>query len=90
MREHIDFSLTELREVAAALREIKTSIGAQFAPEIVAFIKEIEREKGGTTVLALDITRLEALNKALHDLEVRYGINLGQTVYHFMHAFHKR
>jgi hypothetical protein len=90
MKEQMDFNLAQLTEVATALREIETSIGAQFGGEITAFLKEIEQKEESSAPVALDISRLEKLNKALHDLEVRYGISLGQTVYHFMHAFHKR
>jgi hypothetical protein len=90
MREQMDFNPTELNEVAAALREIEASIGAQLGAEIVAFLKEIEGGQKRSVPVTLDISRLEKLNKALHDLEVRYGISLGQTIYHFMHAFHKR
>jgi hypothetical protein len=90
MREQIDFRRAELREVADSLREIEASIGAQLGAEIVAFIKEIEGDKEDLAYLTLKISRLEKLNNALHDLELRYGISLGQTIYHFMHSFHQR
>jgi hypothetical protein len=90
LQEHIDFSLTELKAVAASLREIETSTGARFGGEIASFLNEVEPKEKSEAVLTMEMFRLEKLNSALHELELRYGISLGQTIYHFMHAFHKR
>lgn len=88
MRTYMKFSMRELKKVSASLYEIKSSIGAKFENETDRLLKTISSKKSNET-LSLKIENLEKLSTELHELEVRHGINLGQTIYHFMHSFHK-
>jgi len=89
MKPYMNFSMRELRKVASSLNEIRTSIGAKFDTETQRLLKTISSKKAHNS-LSLKIENLEKLSMELHGLEVKHGISLGQTIYHFMHAFHKR
>lgn len=89
MKAYMNFKMNELRHVAKELNGIKTSIGARFENETKRLLQTISSKKANDT-LNLRIDNLEKLSTELHGLELRYGISLGQTIYHFMHSFHKR
>lgn len=89
MKAYMNFKMNELRHVAKELNEIKASIGARFENETKRLLQTISSKKANDT-LNLRIDNLEKLSTELHGLELRHGISLGQTIYHFMHSFHKR
>ncbi len=89
MKAYMNFKMNELKHVAKALNEIKTSIGARFEKETQRFLQTISSKKSNDA-LNLKIENLEKLSNELHALELRHGINLGQTIYHFIHSFHRR
>ena len=80
--------MQELKKVASALNEIKYSLGANFEKETQRLLQTIYSKKSNTDI-NLKRENLERLSMELHGLEVKHGINLGQTIYHFMHSFHK-
>lgn len=82
------FKMNELKRVVKSLNEIKISIGARFGSGITHFIQTVSSKKANDSIL-LKRDNLEKLSAELHGLELRHGINLGQTIYHFMHSFHK-
>lgn len=84
----MNFSMKELRKVATSLDEIKSSIGAKFDHETKRLLQTISSKKSNDKV-NLKIDNLEKLSMELHGLEVKHGISLGETIYHFMHSFHK-
>jgi len=88
MRTYMNFSMKELRKVATSLDEIKSSIGAKFDHETKRLLQTISSKKSNDKV-NLKIDNLEKLSMELHGLEVKHGISLGETIYHFMHSFHK-
>jgi len=88
MKAYMNFSMRELRKVASCLNEIKSSIGARFDNETQRLIQTISSKKTNDK-LSLKIDNLEKLSTELHGLEARHGISLGETIYHFMHSFHK-
>ena len=88
MRTYMNFSIKELRRVAASLNEIKSSIGASFEIETKRLLETIS-SKRSNDILNLKIDNLERLSTELHGLELKHGISLGETIYHFMHSFHK-
>lgn len=88
MKAYINYSMSELKKVATSLNDIKISIGAHFENETRRLLKTISSKKANDH-LNLKIDNLEKLSIELHNLEVRHGINLGQSIYHFMHSFHK-
>ena len=55
---------------------------------VVKALKEIQLSVNHS--LSLKRNNLEKLSSELHILELRHGINLGQTIYHFMHSFHRK
>ncbi len=89
MKTYMNFKMNELRHVAKELNEIKTSIGARFESETNRLLQTISSKKANDA-LNLKIDNLEKLSTELHGLELRHGISLGQTIYHFMHSFHRR
>lgn len=84
----MNFSMKELNKVAYALNEIKSSIGVKFENETKRLLQTVSSKKANYS-LTLKVENLEKLSMELHGLEVKHGINLGQTIYHFMHSFHK-
>jgi len=88
MKAYMNFSMMELKKVAAALNEIKLSIGAHFENETQRLLQTISSKKTNQS-LSLKVDNLEKLSAELHGLEVRHGISLGETIYHFMHSFHR-
>ncbi len=89
MRAYMNFSMRELKKVAASLNEIKSSIGARFEDQTKRLLQTISSKKSNDK-LSLKIDNLEKLSMELHGLEVRHGISLGETIYHFMHSFHRK
>ncbi len=89
MNTYIVFKMDELERVVKALQEIRSAVGARFGEEITRFIKTVS-SKNINPSLSLKKSNLEKLSSELHTLELRHGISLGQTIYHFMHSFHKR
>lgn len=89
MRAYMNFSMRELKKVAASLNEIRLSVGARFDNETKRLLQTISSKKANDK-LNLKIDNLEKLSTELHGLEVRYGISLGETIYHFMHSFHRK
>jgi hypothetical protein len=89
MKTYMNFKMNELRHVAKELNEIKASIGVRFENETKRLLQTISSKKANNT-LNLRVDNLEKLSTELHGLELRHGISLGQTIYHFMHSFHKR
>ena len=88
MRTYMKFKMQELKNVAAALLEIKHSINAKFENETQRLLKTISSKQSHESI-SLKIENLEKLSSELHFLEIKHGINLGQTIYHFMHSFHR-
>ena len=88
MRTYMNFSMQELKRVASSLNEIRTSIGARFEDETRRLLQTISSKKANNS-LSLKVENLEKLSMELHGLEVKHGISLGETIYHFMHSFHK-
>ena len=88
MKTYMNFSIQELKKVAASLNEIKSSIGARFENETRRLLQTISSKKSNDA-LSLKIENLERLSAELHGLELRHGISLGETIYHFMHSFHR-
>ena len=88
MKTYMNFSMTELKKVSHALNEIRTSIGAKFENETKRLLQTISSKKANDG-LNLKVENLEKLSMELHGLEVKHGISLGQTIYHFMHSFHR-
>ncbi len=88
MKAYMEFSMSELRKVASSLNEIKSSIGARFDQETKRLLQTISSKKSNDR-LSLKVENLEKLSMELHGLEIRHGISLGETIYHFMHSFHK-
>jgi len=88
MKTYMNFSMQELKRVAFSLNEIKSSIGAKFDNETKRFLQTISSKKSNDGV-TLKIDNLEKLSMELHGLEVKHGISLGETIYHFMHSFHR-
>ena len=84
----MNFSMQELKRVASSLNEIRTSIGARFEDETRRLLQTISSKKANDS-LSLKVENLEKLSMELHGLEVKHGISLGETIYHFMHSFHK-
>jgi hypothetical protein len=84
----MNFSIKELRRVASSLNDIKSSLGASFGNETKRLLETISSKKSNDA-LNLEIDNLERLSTELHGLELRHGISLGETIYHFMHSFHK-
>jgi len=89
MKTYMNFKMNELRHVAKELHEIKASIGARFENETKHLLQTIASKRSNDS-LNLKIDNLEKLSAELHGLELRHGISLGQTIYHFMHSFHRR
>jgi len=81
--------MKELKKVASALNEINISLGAKFEHETKRLLQTISSKKSNRRV-SLKVDNLERLSAELHGLEIKHGINLGQTIYHFMHSFHRR
>jgi len=88
MKTYMNFSMQELKRVASSLNEIRTSIGARFEDETRRLLQTISSKKANDS-LSLKVENLEKLSMELHGLEVKHGISLGETIYHFMHSFHK-
>lgn len=88
MRAYMNFKMNELKRVVKSLNEIRTSVGARFEDEITHFIQTVSSKKSNNSIL-LKVDNLEKLSTELHGLELRHGISLGETIYHFMHSFHK-
>lgn len=88
MRTYMKFKMQELTRVAAALLEIKSSINAKFEKETQGLLKTISSKQSQESI-SLKVESLEKLSTELHFLEIKHGINLGQTIYHFMHSFHR-
>jgi len=88
MKTYIKFQMQELKEVASALNNIKSSFNTHFDQEIQRLLQTVASKKAQTD-LNLKYENLEKLSMELHGLELKHGINLGQTIYHFMHSFHK-
>jgi len=88
MKAYINFSMRELKKVSSSLNEIKTSIGARFEDETKRLLQTISSKKANDS-LSLKVENLEKLSTELHGLEVKHGISLGETIYHFMHSFHR-
>lgn len=88
MQTYMHFKMAELRKVVKDLLHIKEAVGARYEGEIIRLIRTISSKKSNDTI-NLKVDNLEKLSMELHGLEFRYGINLGQTIYHFMHSFHK-
>lgn len=88
MNTYMNFKMNELKRVVKSLNEIKDSLGARFENGITHFIQTVSSKKSNDSI-SLKIDNLEKLSLELHGLELRHGINLGQTIYHFMHSFHK-
>ena len=84
----MNFSMSELKKVATSLHEIKSSMGAHFENETNRLLQTISSKKAHDH-LSLKIDNLEKLSTELHSLEVRHGISLGESIYHFLHSFHK-
>ncbi len=89
MKTYIKFKMNELNGVVKALQEIRVAVGARYGAEITRFINTVS-SKSINTSLSLKRSNLEKLSTELHTLELRHGISLGQTIYHFMHSFHRR
>jgi len=89
MNTYIVFKMDELKRVVKALQEIRLAVGARYESEVTRFISTVS-SKGVNPSLSLKRSNLERLSTELHTLELRHGISLGQTIYHFMHSFHKR
>ncbi len=89
MRAYMNFEMNELRKVAKALNQIKSSVGVRFGEEVTRLLRTVS-SKGALDSMSLKIDNLEKLSMELHVLELRHGISLGQTIYHFMHSFHRR
>jgi len=88
MKAYMNFRMSELKKVAASLNDIKSSIGAHFENETKRLLQTISSKKTNER-LSLKVENLEKLSTELHGLEVRHGISLGETIYHFMHSFHR-
>jgi len=78
----------ELKHVAYDLNDIKSSLGAKLGEETSRLLRTIASKKTNPAI-SLKIDNLEKLSNELHGLEVKYGISLGQSIYYFLHAFHK-
>jgi len=89
MKTYENFSMHELKRVSFALNEIRTSIGAKFESETKRLLQTISSKKANEN-LNLKVDNLEKLTLELHGLEVKHGISLGETIYHFMHSFHRK
>ncbi|PHR55258.1 MAG: hypothetical protein COA44_11165 [Arcobacter sp.] len=89
MKTYMNFSMKELKRVASSLNEIKSSIGAKFEHETKRLLQTISSKKANDG-LNLKVENLERLSMELHGLEVKHGISLGETIYHFMHSFHRK
>ena len=89
MNAYIRFKMDELKAVAKALNEIRSCVGAKFDHEVIRFLDTVNSKKVQPS-LSLKRSTLERLSTELHTLELRHGISLGQTVYRFMHSFHRR
>ena len=88
MKTYMNFSMQELKRVAYSLDEIRTSLGAKFDNDTQRLLGIISSKKSRDG-LNLKVENLEKLSMELHGLEVKHGISLGATIYHFMHSFHK-
>ena len=88
MKTYMNFSMRELINVATSLNDIRTSLGARFEDETKRLLQTVSSKKSNE-VLSLKVDNLEKLSIELHGLEVRYGISLGETIYHFLHSFHR-
>lgn len=88
MKTYMNFSMKELKKVSRELNDIRTSIGAKFENETKRLLQTISSKKANDGV-NLKVENLEKLSMELHGLEVKHGISLGQTIYHFMHSFHR-
>lgn len=89
MTTYIKFKMDELKRVVKALKEIQLAVGARFDGEVLRLINTVSSKRVNHS-LSLKRNNLEKLSSELHILELRHGISLGQTIYHFMHSFHKR
>jgi len=89
MTTYIKFKMDELKRVVKALKEIQLSVGAHFDGEVMRLINTVASKRVNHS-LSLKRNNLEKLSSELHILELRHGINLGQTIYHFMHSFHRK
>ena len=89
MKAYMSFSMRELKKVATSLNDINSSIGARFEHETKRLLQTIASKRTNDS-LSLKVDNLEKLSMELHGLEVRHGISLGETIYHFMHSFHRK
>ena len=88
MKTYMIFSIKELRKVAVSLNDIKSSIGVSFENETKRLLQTISSKKSNDA-MSLKVDNLERLSSELHVLELKHGISLGETIYHFMHSFHR-
>ena len=88
MKTYMSFSMRELKNVASSLNEIRSALGARFEDETKRLLLTVSSKKSNDE-LNLKIDNLEKLSTELHGLELRYGISLGETIYHFLHSFHR-
>ena len=88
MKTYMSFNIKELRRVAISLNDIKSSIGVSFENETKRLLQTISSKKSNDA-MSLKVDNLERLSNELHVLELKHGISLGETIYHFMHSFHR-
>jgi hypothetical protein len=88
MKKYMNFKMKELEKVVKELLAMQKEVGTRYGAEITRLIHTIASKKANDS-LNLKVDNLEKLSMELHGLEFRYGINLGQTIYHFMHSFHR-
>lgn len=88
MKTYMRFKMNDLKKVIRELNEIRALKGSRYGNEIRRLIQTVSSKRRNEH-MSLKIDNLERLCTELHGLELRYGIGLGETIYRFMHSFHK-